>query len=219
MLKLTDVSYRYKSGTKDVLKGIDAEFSRGKLYSIMGPSGSGKTTLLSIIAGLDSPTAGSVFIDGENLKNIELNEYRKNKIALIFQQFNLFPLLSALENVSFLMQSNGKNRKQALKKAAKILTAVGIDEEKFKRYPANLSGGEQQRVAVARALSGNAKLILADEPTGNLDEQNGNAVINLLKSLAHNNDYCVIVVTHSSDVAEASDIIYNMRHGSLLLSP
>jgi len=217
MLKLTDVSYRYKSGTKDVLKGIDAEFSRGKLYSIMGPSGSGKTTLLSIIAGLDSPTAGSVFIDGENLKNIELNEYRKNKIALIFQQFNLFPLLSALENVSFLMESCGMKRKEAVEKAKKSLSAVGIDEDKFSRYPANLSGGEQQRVAIARALSGNAKLILADEPTGNLDETNGNAVIALLKNLAHNEDYCVIVVTHSSEVAAASDIVYNMRHGTILL--
>ena len=218
MLKLTDVSYRYKSGTKDVLKGINAEFDRGKLYSIMGPSGSGKTTLLSIIAGLDSPTDGSVFIDEEDLKNIELNEYRKNKIALVFQQFNLFPMLTALENVSFLMESCGVERKEAMEKAKKFLNTVGIDDDKFSRYPANLSGGEQQRVAIARALSGNAKLILADEPTGNLDEANGNAVINLLKNLAHSEGYCVIVVTHSSEVAAASDIVYNMRRGAFLPS-
>ena len=218
MLKITDVYYRYKSGTKDVLKGINAEFSSGKLYSIMGPSGSGKTTLLSIMAGLDTPSGGSVFFDGENLKNIELNEYRKSKIALIFQQFHLFPMLTALENVSFLMESSGMQRRDAIEKAKDFLSTVGIDDDKFGRYPANLSGGEQQRVAIARALSGNARLILADEPTGNLDEDNGNAVINLLKNLAHDKGYCIIVVTHNSEVAAASDIVYNMRHGLLLVS-
>jgi len=215
MLETENVYYRYKTGTVDVLKDISATFETGQLYSIMGPSGMGKTTLLSIIAGLDRPTQGAVYIDGENLISIDLNEYRRTKVAMIFQQFHLFPLLTTLENTSYLMESNGIKRKEAEERAKELLKIVGISEDKHKRYPANLSGGEQQRVAIARALSNGAKLILADEPTGNLDEENSDAVIAILKNLAHNEDYCVIVVTHNPDVAAASDVVYKLSYGGI----
>jgi putative ABC transport system ATP-binding protein len=151
MLTLENVFYRYKTGNVDVLKGVTADFGSGRLYAIMGPSGMGKTTLLSIIAGLDRPTKGAVYLDGKDLTGIDLNEYRRNKIAMIFQQFNLFPLLTALENTSYLMESNGVKRSEAEARARELLEIVGIDDSKHKRYPSNLSGGEQQRVAIARA--------------------------------------------------------------------
>ena len=215
MLEIENVYYRYKTGNVDVLKDISATFETGKLYSIMGPSGMGKTTLLSIIAGLDRPTNGAVYIDGEDLLNIDLNEYRRNKVAMIFQQFHLFPLLTSLENTSYLLESSGIKREKAEARAAELLEIVGIDEDKHKRYPANLSGGEQQRVAIARALSNGAKLILADEPTGNLDEANSEAVIGILKNLAHNEGYCVIVVTHNPDVAAVSDVVFKLSYGGI----
>ena len=215
MLSIENVYYRYKSGTEDVLRGISVSFEKGLLYSVMGPSGMGKTTLLSIIAGLDRPTKGAVYIDGNDLIEIDLNEYRRNRIAMIFQQFNLFPLLTALENTSYLMESNGIKRKEAETRARELLEIVGIDDSKHKRYPSNLSGGEQQRVAIARALSNGAKLILADEPTGNLDEANGEAVISILKNLAHQEGYCVIVVTHNPEVAAASDVVYKLHRGGI----
>ena len=216
MLKLEDVFYRYKTGTVDVLKGINAEFTGGTLYAIMGPSGMGKTTMLSIIAGLDTPTKGSVTFDGLNLLDIDLNIYRRRKIAMIFQQFHLFPLLTAIENTSYLLESNGIKRKEAEERARELLKTVGIDETKHKRYPANLSGGEQQRVAIARALSGGARLLLADEPTGNLDEANSDAVISILKNLAHSEGYCVIVVTHNPEVAAISDVVFRLHHGGIV---
>lgn len=215
MLKLENVFYRYKSGTADVLKDISVSFEPGRLYSVMGPSGMGKTTLLSIIAGLDSPTKGAVYINGEDLWGLNLNDYRRYKIAMIFQQFHLFPLLTTLENTSYLMESGGIKRKEAEARAKELLDIVGIDESKHKRYPANLSGGEQQRVAIARALSNGAKLILADEPTGNLDEANGEAVISILKNLAHQEGYCVIVVTHNPEVAATSDVVLRLHHGGI----
>lgn len=216
MFKLDNVFYRYKTGTTDVLKGVSADFEPGKFYTIMGPSGMGKTTLLSIMAGMDRPTDGAVFIDDVNLKEINLNDYRRFKIAMIFQQFQLFPLLTALENVSYLLESSGVKRQDAQTRARELLNIVGIDDSKHGRYPSNLSGGEQQRVAIARALSGGAKVILADEPTGNLDEDNSEAIISILRNLAHNEGYCVIVVTHSPEVAQASDMIYKMSGGKIV---
>jgi len=215
MLEIENVYYRYKTGNVDVLKDISAIFEAGQLYSIMGPSGMGKTTLLSIIAGLDRPTRGAVFIDGDDLMSIDLNEYRRSKVAMIFQQFHLFPLLTTLENTSYLLESGGIKREEAEARAKELLEIVGIDADKHKRYPANLSGGEQQRVAIARALSNGAKLILADEPTGNLDEENSEAVIAILKNLARNEGYCVIVVTHNPEVAAASDVVFKLSYGGI----
>ena len=215
MLKIENVFYRYKTGKVDVLKGINAEFENGKLYAIMGPSGMGKTTLLSLMAGLDKPTDGTIYFNNEDLNKIDLNEYRRSMIAMIFQQYHLFPLLTALENTSYLLESGGVKRDVAETRAKELLGIVGIDESKYKRYPTNMSGGEQQRVAIARALSNGAKLILADEPTGNLDEANTEAVIEILKNLAHNENYCVIVVTHNPEVAAITDVVYRLHYGGI----
>ena len=215
MLKLEDVCYRYKTGDIDVLKNVSANFIAGKLYSIVGPSGVGKTTLLSIMAGLDRPTSGKVYIGDDDLSTINLNQYRRDKISMVFQSFHLFPLLTALENTSYLLEARGVKRKEAEARARELLHIVGIDDSKHKRYPANLSGGEQQRVAIARSLSTGARVILADEPTGNLDTANSAAIVSLLQNLAHEEFYCVIVVTHNPDIADASDTVYRMSDGAI----
>jgi len=215
MLKLENVYYRYKKSSHDVLNNISATFEAGKFTSIVGPSGSGKTTFLSIMAGLDTPTAGKVTIDGIDLTSMDLDSYRRERIAMIFQAFHLFPLLTALENVCYPMEMNKIQKGVAKERAAELLRSVGIDDEKHNRYPANLSGGEQQRVAIARALSTGAKVILADEPTGNLDTANGEAVVRILKSLAHDRGFAVIVVTHNPEIAETSDAIYKMSDGAI----
>ena len=214
-LKIDRVSYRYKNGDRDVLKEVSCQFREGTLSAIVGPSGSGKTTLLSIMAGLDRPVTGKVYIEGDDLDTLDLDQYRRERVAMIFQAFHLFPLLTALENVCYPMEINGLSRKEAEKRAKELLEAVHISEEKHKRYPANLSGGEQQRVAIARALSTGARVLLADEPTGNLDVANGEIVLEILKSLAHNEGYCVVIVTHNMEIAEASDVVFPMKDGAL----
>ena len=215
-LKLENVSYRYKNSEQQALSNVYCKFSGGSVTSIVGPSGSGKTTLLSIMAGLDKPLSGQVLIDGESLSTLDLDKYRRERVSMIFQAFHLFPLLTALENVCFSMEINGIAKKDAKIRGAKILESVGINAEKHKRYPSNLSGGEQQRVAIARALSSGARLLLADEPTGSLDSTNGEAVISILRRLAHEEGYCVVVVTHNLKVAETSDVIYHMSDGAII---
>ncbi|MCL2187689.1 MAG: ABC transporter ATP-binding protein [Defluviitaleaceae bacterium] len=217
MLKLDNVCYRYKRSTNNVLKNVTAQMDAGKLSAIVGPSGSGKTTLLSIMAGMDKPTEGAVFIGDENLTRMDLDRYRRERVSMVFQAFQLFPLLTAIENVCYPMEMMGTNPAQAIARADDLLAAVGIDEAKSKRFPSNLSGGEQQRVAIARALSSGAKVILADEPTGNLDTANGNAVIEILQRLAHERGYCVIIVTHNPEIAEAADQVFKMKDGILTM--
>ena len=212
MLTLRDVCYRYKKGNQDVLKAATAEMEGGKLHAIVGPSGSGKTTLLSIMAGLDRPTSGTVLIDGEDLSGLNLDKYRRERISIIFQAFQLFPLLTAIENVCYPMEALGK---EAVVRARELLGAVGIGEDKHNRYPSNLSGGEQQRVAIARALSTGAKVLLADEPTGNLDTANGQIVVDILKKLAHEQGYCVVIVTHNPEIADIADQVMRMKDGVL----
>ena len=214
-LRIENVSYRYKNGDREVLKNISCEFKSRKVTAIVGPSGSGKTTLLSIMAGLDSPTGGSVFIDEDNLSNLDLAQYRRERISMIFQAFHLFPLLTALENVCYPMEMNGTARKEAESRAKKLLESVHVSEDKHNRYPSNLSGGEQQRVAIARALSSGARVLLADEPTGNLDVANGKAVMDILNKLAKEDCYCVVVVTHNLEIAEAADVVFRMSDGIL----
>ena len=215
MLKLENVTYRYRKGTRDVLSGVTAEFEAGKVNAIVGPSGSGKTTLLSIMAGMDKPHGGAVYIEGDDLAKLDLNLYRRERIAMIFQAFHLFPLLTALENVCYPLEASGAKKADAQKKAEALLESVGIASDKFGRYPANLSGGEQQRVAIARALSVGAKVILADEPTGNLDTANSDVVVEILKQLAHEHGYCVVIVTHNPEIAAVSDKVCRMKDGVL----
>jgi ABC-type lipoprotein export system ATPase subunit len=215
-LKLENVSYQYKGGDRRVVNEVTCLFEKGKLNSVVGPSGSGKTTLLSIMAGLDQPTQGKISIDGESLSNLDLDQYRRERVSMIFQAFQLFPLLTALENVCFPMQLNGVPSKEIKEKGKEFLSSVGITEDKFKRYPANLSGGEQQRVAIARTLATGAHVLLADEPTGNLDKANGVKVIEILGQLAHEQGYCVIIVTHDPSIAERSDKVWRMSDGLLI---
>ena len=216
-LTLQQVSYRYPGGSRYALDGISGTFSAGKLYAVIGPSGSGKSTLLSLMAGLDRPTEGSLQLNGSDYRSLNLDRCRRQEIAMIFQAFQLFPLLTVLENVCFPMEANGVMQKEAKAKAKELLTSVGISEEQHQRYPANLSGGEQQRVAIARALSSGAGIILADEPTGNLDTANGNQVMEILLRLAHEEGRCVIVVTHDMDIAAQADEVWRMKDGALAL--
>ncbi len=207
-LKLEEVYYQYQKTGQQVLKGVSCSFESGQLCAVVGPSGSGKTTLLSLMAGLDRPTVGDVEVD--------LDDYRRERISMIFQSFQLFPLLTVAENVCYPMELNGVKKKEALPRAIELLELMGITKEKHKRFPSQLSGGEQQRVAIARALSSGAQILLADEPTGNLDEQNTGHIFRILQNLAHEQRYCVVIVTHDLQVAEMADRVFRMRDGVLV---
>ncbi|NLE04260.1 MAG: ABC transporter ATP-binding protein [Crenarchaeota archaeon] len=217
-LIMKNVTYRYRSGTMPVVNQVSCSFERGKLYAIVGPSGSGKSTLLSMLAGLDLPTEGEVCLGESNLEKLDLDRYRRENVSMIFQAFQLFPLLTVTENVCYPMELNGIQLKDAIQKAEQLLLSVGITHELMKRFPSNLSGGEQQRVAIARSLASGSKILLADEPTGNLDVANTENIMSILCKLAHENGYCVIVVTHDLDVASSADVVYRMLDGAILLS-
>ena len=212
-LTLEKVTYRYRNSPAPVVNQVSCSFETGKLFTIVGPSGSGKSTLLSMLAGLDHPGEGAVFIGETNLKEINLDRYRSQMISMIFQSFQLLPLFTVIENVCYPMELNGIHPKDAKPRAEQLLLSVGITLDKMKRFPSNLSGGEQQRVAIARSLASGAKILLADEPTGNLDAANTENIMALLSKLAHEDGYCVIVVTHDLDVAKAADVRYKMKDG------
>ena len=214
-LELENIFYRYKGANRDVLREVNCVFEGGKVNAIVGPSGSGKTTLLSIMAGLDEPTKGSISIDDKDLNDLDLDEYRRDSVSMIFQAFQLFPLLTALENVSFPMEYKGVVKDSAREKGKEVLDSLGVDGDKQSRYPSNLSGGEQQRVAIGRTLATGANVILADEPTGNLDDENSDRIIVILKELAHEQGFCVIIVTHDMEIAEESDHVWRIRDGSI----
>ena len=215
ILKLENVTYKYPKASAYAVSSVSCLFEPGNLYAIVGPSGSGKSTLLSMLAGLDSPTDGEIFFDDINLKEIDLDRYRRENVTMIFQMFQLFPLLTVTENVCYPMELNGVRMRDAKPQAEQLLESIGITRSLYRRYPSRLSGGEQQRVAIARSLASGAKTLLADEPTGNLDLTNTKNIMAILTKLAHDDDYCVIVVTHDLDVAETADVIYQMRDGVL----
>ena len=214
-LELENIFYRYKGANKDVLRDVNCRFEGGKVNAIVGPSGSGKTTLLSIMAGLDEPTQGSISIDDKNLKDLDLDEYRRDSVSMIFQAFQLFPLLTALENVSFPMEYKGVPKEQVRKMGKEVLDSIEVDGDKQSRYSSNLSGGEQQRVAIGRTLATGARVILADEPTGNLDGENSDRIIDILKELAHEQGFCVIIVTHDMEIAEKLDHVWRIKDGTI----
>lgn len=214
-LTLHRVSYRYPRATRDALQGVECSFRAGEVAAVVGPSGSGKTTLLSIMAGLDRPSGGEVLVDGKKLSEMDLDAYRRQYVSVIFQAFHLFPLLTVLENVCFPLELLGAGEKDAREQARRNLELVGIAEEKHRRYPSQLSGGEQQRVAIARALSSGAGILLADEPTGNLDGENSRNIVDILTRLAHEGGYCVVIVTHDPAIAEAADAVYTVADGEL----
>lgn len=219
VLTANDVSYTYQSKYQKVqaLKNVTCDFEAGKFYAIVGHSGSGKTTLLSMLAGLGTPTEGEVSVEGKTLKEIGSERHRRENVTVIYQAFNLFPTLTVLENVMYPMQISNKPKKEARQKAGMLLESVGLKPEQFRKFPAMLSGGEQQRVAIARALASDAKVILADEPTGNLDTENGRIVIDTLKRLVREENYCVIVVTHDLGIAAQADVVYRMSDGRLTM--
>ena len=208
-------TYQNKSQTVRAVKDVTCSFDEGRAYAIVGKSGSGKTTLLSLLAGLELPTEGAVFFEGKATADMDCDLYRRDHAAVIYQSYNLFPLLTAQENVLYPLKLRGVDGKTALELAQKELKAVGIQPDQFKRFPSQLSGGEQQRVAIARALAAGNRIVLADEPTGNLDITNGEQVVEILLRLAHEEGRCVIIVTHDLEIASQMDEIYMMRDGVL----
>lgn len=213
ILKLEDVSYRYKDAAKDnyVFKNINYEFEQGKIYAIKGKSGSGKTTLLSLITGLERCTEGNIYYDGKNLKKYNLDSYRNTDIGIVFQSYNLLPHLTAIENIILSMDVSKVKVKNKKEKALELMKRVGLKEEQANRKILKLSGGEQQRIAVARSLSYDPKIIIADEPTGNLDKDTENEILKIFKNLAHNENKCVVIVTHSKNICDNADEVYDLN--------
>ena len=217
-LELRNVTYTYQTQYQkvDALKGISHCFDAGLLHAVVGRSGSGKTTLLSLMAGLDLPTSGEVLCGGVSTAALSLEQYRREKVAVIYQSFRLFPLLTVAENVMYPMELRGMKPREARARAAELTARVGLPGTALDRYPTMLSGGEQQRVAIARALGMDTKILLADEPTGNLDTANSDNIFRILQQLAHEEGYCVIVVTHDMALAAKADRILELRDGAVV---
>ena len=208
ILRLENINYSYIDGgyERQILKDLSYTFEAGKFYTILGPSGSGKTTLLSIIAGLDDPKSGNIYFEGEDVKKIGLYKYRRNKISIVFQQYNLINYLTAVENVLIAMtETDNKIPDNQKEVAYALLEKFGIVRSKADRMVNQLSGGEQQRVAIARSLASNVNLIFADEPTGNLDTATEKEIVAVFKELAHDFGKTGSVVTHSDSVSKLSD--------------
>ena len=200
------------------VKDISFKIETGTFASIIGKSGSGKSTLLSLLGALDKPTSGSIEVDDQDISKIHLarlNEFRRKTIGFIFQNYHLVPNLTALENVMLPMEFAGVRRDERLKRATVLFEKVGLDETKQQRRPGNLSGGEQQRVAIARALANNPKVILADEPTGNLDDQTGKMIFDLLHKLSREEKVTIIAVTHDLEIAGKTDVSFKLSDGAL----
>ena len=208
VLKLNDICFSY--GKTEVLKNISFEFEAGKTYCISGRSGSGKTTLLSVLSGLAKPTSGEIFYGEKSVKKIDRYRFRSKYIGVIFQSYNLITKFTALENVVLSMEIAGVRGVKKKQKAMELLKSVGLDESEAKRRVLQLSGGQQQRVAIARALSYNPDIILADEPTGNLDGETEQAIMSIFKDLAQSGK-CVILVSHSPTVAKMCDVNYELK--------
>ncbi len=213
MIELSNITYDYtsKAGKVHALRGVSVKFEPGKMYAITGRSGSGKTTLLSLIAGLDSPLNGTITVNGTDISGVDRDKYRRENIGMVFQAYYLLPQLTVAENIML----SSEITKQAKPDVGMLLEIVGLSAFHGKKRANQLSGGEQQRVAIARAIATEPPIILADEPTGNLDNENSKNIISLLKSMAHERQKCVIVVTHSEEIAAEADVRYVMSDGSL----
>ncbi len=218
ILKAEEVYYSYqtKFQTIDAVRGISYTFETGYVYAIVGESGSGKSTFLSLLAGLDLPTKGKIYVEGEDMSALNRDTYRKERASVVYQSFNLFPLLTAQENVMFPIELKGIKRHEAAKKAEELIGRVGLRSQVMRQFPQMMSGGEQQRVAIARAMASEGRIILADEPTGNLDSENEKNIVRLLKEAAHSMAYAVIIITHNPEVAAEADHILRMRDGRLV---
>ena len=206
ILALNKVNYSYTNGKK-ILNNISMEFEKGKFYTILGVSGSGKITLLSLLAGLDEPQSGKILYNNQDIREKGYENHRKNNVSLIFQNYNLIDYMTPLENLKIVNPKADKT----------ILNELGLKDDEIKRNVLKLSGGQQQRVAIARTLVANSPVILADEPTGNLDSDTEEEIIEILKTSAHKHGKCVIVVTHSKDLASKSDVILELKDKKLVL--
>jgi len=215
ILKLENVAYRYEGAAKNVLKNLNAAFEQGMLYAIVGKSGAGKSTLLSLLSGLDLCMEGSVVYNGQDMKQLDRDDYRAKDIGVIFQGYNLLTNATAADNVELALNIGGVKIKDKKKQAYMLLEKVGIDRDTADRMVLKLSGGEQQRVGIARALSHDPDVIIADEPTGNLDGDTEKTIMDILSGLARDENKCVIVVTHSKKVSEYADELYYLNDGSL----
>ena len=204
ILEFYDLKYTY-DGKRNILKGISGEMDQGKLYAILGPSGCGKTTLLSLLGGLDSPANGRILFAGKDIAETGLADHRRNHVSFIFQSYNLIDYLTPVENVAL------TSRLPPLP----VLERLGLTKEEAKRNVLKLSGGQQQRVAIARALASEAPVILADEPTGNLDEDTARDITEILKESAHQMGKCMVVVTHSNELAKQADVVFRLKRGVL----
>jgi hypothetical protein len=206
ILEIKNLTYSYKDSKEKVLVNVNESFEEGKFYAIIGKSGAGKSTLLSLLAGLDEPDSGKILFNEKNIQETGYTNHRKNNISLVFQNYNLIDYLSPLENIRLVNNQAQQD----------ILLELGLSEHQIKRNVMKLSGGQQQRVAIARALVSSAPVILADEPTGNLDENTASEIIEILKKLAKERNKCVIVVTHSKEVARAADIVFELKNKKLI---
>ena len=207
ILEVRGLQYSYEN-KKRVLRSINAQMEQGKMYAILGPSGCGKTTLLSLLGGLDSPSSGQILYQGEDIAKTGLANHRRSHVAFIFQSYNLIDYLTPVENVAL----------TAKHPPLPILEQLGLTAEEAKRNVLKLSGGQQQRVAIARALASDAQVILADEPTGNLDEDTSAEITAILKDSAHKSGKCVVIVTHSNELAKEADVVFRLRKGDLQIS-
>lgn len=218
ILTADKLCYYYQDGDviRHILKDVSFNFERGKFYTILGESGSGKTTLLSLLSALEEPITGTIKYENKDIRNIGLEEYRRNKIGIIFQSYNLINYMTALENVFIAMGITDNNIPGNVEVIARnLLKFVGIDRVKANRTVNKLSGGEQQRVAIARSLSTDVDLLFADEPTGNLNQEMSEEIVKIFKTLAHQHNKCIIMVTHSKEIAEKSDEILFLEKGVL----
>ena len=216
ILETKNLKYRYSDAGKDeyVLENINMSFDEGKMYAIRGKSGSGKTTLLSLISGLEKKYLGEILYDDKPLKKMNLDKYRSKDIGIVFQSYNLLPTYTALENIILSMDINNTRGINKKEKALELMKKVGLNEAHSKRKVLRLSGGEQQRIAIARSLSYNPRIILADEPTGNLDKESQDEILNIFRDLEHKENKCVIIVTHSKNVCDSVDKVYELKKGS-----
>ena len=205
VLEIKNVTYRYPGSKEEVLSSVEQKFQLGKFYAIIGKSGAGKSTLLSWLAGLDTPKRGQILFQNEDIEEQGYSHHRKNNISLVFQNYNLIDYLSPLENIRLVNREAPET----------ILLELGLNQNQVKRNVMKLSGGQQQRVAIARALVSEAPVILADEPTGNLDSHTAGEIIEILKKLARERNKCVIVVTHSKKVAKAADVVLELGNKKL----
>ena len=216
ILALENVTYQYAGTNKKVLKGISVTFECGKVYAIMGKSGTGKSTLLSLLAGLDLCSSGNILFEGENLSSLDRDIYRSRDVGVVFQSYNLINNLKAIDNIVLSMNISKSTVTDKKTFAYELLERIGIDRETASRTILKLSGGEQQRVGIARALAHNPRILIADEPTGNLDASTEQEILGILKNLAHDEDRCVIVVTHSKEVTAYADVVYRIANGNLI---